>query len=93
MPQKTTKPKPKFLFLTEKYIKANLFQLTRWHAAKLREQLPKGTYWIQLVQGGQYHWNWTLLQDYIFNGDRPEHQELVTEFVRSLPSPTGGETT
>jgi hypothetical protein len=93
MPQKMTQAKPKFQFLTEKYINANLFQLTRWRTAKLRESLPKGIYWVQVAQGGQCHWNWTLLQDFLVNGDRPEHQELVSEFLRSLPSPTGGATT
>ena len=93
MPQKKTQTKPKFQFLTGKHIKANLFQLTRWQAAKLRESLPRGIYWVQLAQGGQFHWNWTLLQDYLVNGDRPEHQELIGEFVLSLPGGIGGETT
>jgi hypothetical protein len=83
MPQKSTQNK--FQFLTEKHIKAHLFQLTRWQTAKLREKLPKGTYWVQLAHGGQYHWNWTLLQDYLVNGDRPEHKALVEEYLASLP--------
>jgi hypothetical protein len=90
MPQNTNSRK--FQFLTEKHIRTNLFQLTRWQSAKLRDSLPKGIYWVQLAQGGLYHWNWTLLQDYLVNGDRPQHRELVEEFVSSLPSSTGGET-
>jgi hypothetical protein len=90
MPQNTNSRK--FQFLTEKHIRTNLFQLTRWQSAKLRDSLPKGIYWVQLAQGGLYHWNWTLLQDYLVNGDRPQHRELVEEFVSSLPSATGGET-
>jgi hypothetical protein len=83
MAQKSTQQK--FQFLTEKHIKANLFQLKRWQAAKLREKLPKGIYWVQITHGGQYHWNWTLLHDYIFNGDRPEHKALVEEYLASRP--------
>jgi hypothetical protein len=91
MPQKTTDRK--FQFLTEKHIRTNLFQLTRWQSAKLRNSRPKGIYWVQLAHGGLYHWNWTLLQDFLINGDRPEHRNLVEEFVSSLPSATGGEAT
>jgi hypothetical protein len=87
MPQNTNSRK--FQFLTEKHIRTNLFQLTRWQSAKLRDSLPKGIYWVQLAHGGLYHWNWTLLQDYLVNGDRPEHRSLVEEFVSSLPSATG----
>jgi hypothetical protein len=80
----------KFQFLTEKHIKAHFFQLTRWQTSKLRDELPKGIYWVQFTIGGSYYWNWTLLQDYLLQGNRPEHQSLVEEFLASISSATGG---
>jgi hypothetical protein len=77
-------PGGKFTFLTEAYIKKNYVQLTPHQSLKLRGLLPKGIYWIQVVERGLIHWNWTLLQDYLVRGDRPEHQALVEDYLASL---------
>jgi hypothetical protein len=79
-------PSSEFAFLTEAYIKKNYLQLTPHQSLTLREKLPKGIYWIQLVERGLIQWNWTLLQDYTLRGDRPEHQLLVERYLQSLPA-------
>jgi hypothetical protein len=76
---------PKFKFLLETYIRKNLFQLTRGQAASLRTKLAQGIYWILIPGGRKYHWNWTLLQDYLLQGDCPKHQELVKEYLSLYP--------
>ena len=75
----------RFRFLTERSIKQDKLELTRFQSAQLRAKLPKGIYWLQIVRGGLIQWNWTLLQDYVINGDRPEHQALVEEYMATLP--------
>jgi hypothetical protein len=75
----------KFRFVTEKTIKREKIELTRFQSAQLRAKLPKGIYFIQIASGGLISWNWTLLNDYLVNGDRPEHQALVDEFLSTLP--------
>lgn len=77
---------PKFRFLTEKFVKQNYIQITTFQSAKLREKLPRGIYWIQMIERGVVLWNWDLLQDYLTRGDRPEHQALVEEYLKSLPT-------
>lgn len=79
-------PVGNFPFLTEAFIKKNHIQLTPHQSLKLREKLPKGVYWIQFVERGLIQWNWTLLQDYLIRGDRPEHQALVEAYLKSLPT-------
>jgi hypothetical protein len=79
-------PVGKFPFLTEAFIKTNHIQLTPHQSLKLRETLPKGIYWIQIVERGLIQWNWVLLQDYLIRGDRPEHQALVEDYLKSLPT-------
>jgi hypothetical protein len=83
MTQKTAKKQSqyRFKFIPEKVIKSNYIQITNYQMEKLRVTLPKGIYWVQISPRGLRHWNWTLLQDYIFNGDRPEHQQLVEEYL------------
>lgn len=83
--QKDTSPSSRFRFVTEATIKKNHLELTRWQSAALRRKLPKGIYWLQLASGGLIQWNWTLLQDYISNGDCLSHQALVEEYIATLP--------
>jgi hypothetical protein len=79
-------PSPdRFRFLTERSIKQDKIELTRFQSSQLRAKLPKGIYWLQIANGGLVQWNWTLLQDYLINGDRPEHQSLVEEYMAALP--------
>jgi hypothetical protein len=76
----------KFRFLTERSIKREKLEITRFQSAQLRAKLAKGIYWLQIAEGGLIQWNWDLLQDYLINGDRPEHQQLVEEFLATLPT-------
>lgn len=76
----------KFKFLTERSLKQEKFEMTRFQSAQLRASLPKGIYWLQIVKGGLIQWNWTLLQSYLLNGsDCPSHQALVEEYISTLP--------
>jgi hypothetical protein len=75
----------KFKFLTERSLKQEKYELTRWQSAQLRAKLPRGIYWLQIEKGGLIQWNWTLLQSYLLNGYCPAHQALVEEFVSTLP--------
>ena len=84
MPKKLKSPN-KFRFMTEKSIRQEKFELTRWQSAQLRVKLPRGIYWIQLEKSGLVHWNWTLVSDFLINGDCPNHQELVTEYIATYP--------
>ncbi len=80
------KPKHKtFRFITETEIRKTYFDLTGWQSAQLRTKLPKGIYWLQIKARGLIQWNFPLLQDYLINGDRPEHQALVEEYIATLP--------
>lgn len=76
----------RFRFLTEKTIKQEKIELTRFQSAQLRSKLPPGIYYLQITKAGLVQWNWTLLQDYLVNGDRPEHQKLVEEYLSTLPT-------
>jgi hypothetical protein len=87
MPTKQqAKPPDKFKFLTERSIKRDSFELTRFQSAQLRAKLPKGIYWLQIEKGGLIHWNETLLRSYLLNGgDSPETLALVEEYIATLP--------
>jgi hypothetical protein len=74
----------KFKFLTERSLKEKKIELTRWQSAQLRAKLQRGIYWIQITKGGLIQWNWKILSDYLINGDRPEHQELIEEYLATL---------
>jgi hypothetical protein len=76
----------KFKFMTERSIRAEKYELTRWQSAQLRSKLPKGVYWLQLESGGLIQWNWALLQSYLVSGaDSPETLALVEEYISTLP--------
>lgn len=79
------KSKTTFIFKTERTIRNEHLELTKWQSADLRRKLPRGIYWIQIERGGLIQWNVPLLVDYVVNGDRPEHQQLVEEYISTLP--------
>jgi hypothetical protein len=83
---KKPKNSDKFKFMTEKSIRQEKFELTRWQSAQLRSKLPVGIYWIKLEKS--IHWNHTLLMDYVVNHDCPSHQALVEEYIATLPQAT-----
>jgi hypothetical protein len=86
MPKKLTNP-DKFKFLTERSLKQEKFDMTRWQSTQLRAKLSKGLYWLQIEKGGLIQWNWTLLQSYLVNGaDSPETIALVEEYIATLPT-------
>jgi hypothetical protein len=76
----------KFKFITERSLKQEKFEITPFQSSQLRATRPKGVYWIQIVKGGLIQWNWTLLQDYLINGDCPSHRALVEEYLSTLPT-------
>jgi hypothetical protein len=81
-----SKPKGKFAFLTEAYIKENYIQITPFQSRQLRAKLPKGIYWLQIEKGGLVQWNWTLLNSYLTHGlDSPTTTALVEEYMATLP--------
>jgi hypothetical protein len=85
MPKKLQTP-DKFKFMTERSIRAEKYELTRWQSAELRRKLPRGLYWHQIEKGGLVQFNWTLLQSYLINGgDSAEHQALLEEYIATLP--------
>jgi hypothetical protein len=77
--------KGRFQFMTEAFIRENYVQFTSFQSTSLRKKLPRGIYWLQITKGGIVQFNWTLLQDFLVNGDRPEHQALVEEYLATLP--------
>jgi hypothetical protein len=85
MPKKLQTP-DKFKFMTERSIRAEKYELTRWQSAQLRSKLPKGVYWLQLESGGLIQWNWTLLQSYLLTGlDSPQTIGLLEEYISTIP--------
>jgi hypothetical protein len=76
----------KFRFITERSIKAEKYELTKWQSADLRRKLQKGIFWSQIERGGLIQWNWVLLQSYILNGlDSPQTIGLIEEYISTLP--------
>jgi hypothetical protein len=75
-----------FKYVSEAVIRRDFIDLSPWQSIELRAKLPKSIYWIQPSERGKIHWNWVLLQDYLVNGDRPEHQALVEEYLSTLPT-------
>lgn len=74
----------RFRFMTEKTIREEKFEMTRFQSGDLRRKLPKGIYWCQLSKGSLIMWNWTLLQSYLLNGDCPAQDTLVDEYMATL---------
>jgi hypothetical protein len=80
------KLKTTFVFKTERTIRAEHLELTKWQSADLRRKLARGIYWIQIERGGLIQWNVPLLLDFLLNGDRPEHQDLLSAYLAQLPT-------
>jgi hypothetical protein len=59
---------------------------------ELRETLPSPLYWFCYPGGRKIFWNWVLVRDYLLNGDGPDHQRLVEEYMQTLPDPPDGKT-
>jgi hypothetical protein len=74
----------KFRFLTERTIRQEKLEFTKWQSAQLRAKLPRGIYWIQIADRGGISWNWTLLQHFLLNGDCPSHRALVEEYISTI---------
>jgi hypothetical protein len=74
-----------FKFISESAIRKDYIDLSPWQFLELRAKLPKGIYWVQPSERGKLHWSIDLLQDYLINGDRPEHQALVEEYMSTRP--------
>jgi hypothetical protein len=85
MPKKLQTP-DKFMFMTERTIRAEKYELTRWQSGDLRRKLPKSIFWNQLEKGGVVSWCWILLQSYLLTGDSPQTQALVAEYIATLPT-------
>jgi hypothetical protein len=83
---KKTPRNDRFKFIKERTIREEKFELTRFQSGDLRRKLPKNIYWCQLASGSLVMWNWTLLQSYLLNGDCPQHQALVDEFLATIPT-------
>jgi hypothetical protein len=85
MPKKLQPPE-KFKFMTERSIRTEKYEITRWQSAVLRRKLPKGIFWHQIEKGGLIQWNWALLQSYLLNGvDSLETLALVEEYISTIP--------
>jgi hypothetical protein len=80
------KTKTKFVFKTEKTFREQHIEITRWQSAELRRKLPKGIYWLQPQDRGMILWCVPLLVDLLISGDRPEHRDLVAEYIATLPT-------
>jgi hypothetical protein len=84
------KPSPQksrtFKYISEAAIRRDFIDLSPWQSIELRAKLPKKIYWIQPSERGKIHWNWTLLQSYLLNGDCQSHRDLVDEYMSTLPT-------
>ena len=74
-----------YRFVTEKFLRENRIQITKYQSAQLRRDLAQGIYWMQITPGGLIHWNEALLMDYLQNGDSPSHRSLLEEYISTLP--------
>jgi hypothetical protein len=72
---------PHFPFVDTRTLRSH-FELGKSLEAKLRAKLPSPLYFIQPDR--KILWNFRLIQDWIFNGDRPEHQRLIEQFLSTL---------
>jgi hypothetical protein len=84
---KTTAPKKIriFKFVSEATIRKDYMDLSPWQSIELRAKLLKSIYWIQPSPRGKIMWNIDLLQSYLLQGDCPQHQALVDEFLATIP--------
>ncbi|MBW4552957.1 MAG: hypothetical protein KME35_17885 [Aphanocapsa sp. GSE-SYN-MK-11-07L] len=83
---KTIAPKQQFMFVGSAVLEARL-DLRKTQRVELQKQLPCPLYWFQFPGGRKVFWNWELVQDYLINGDGPNHQRLVEQYLATLPNP------
>jgi hypothetical protein len=61
------------------------YALSSFQLCRLRDQLPKGIYWIKPAR--RILWNKVLMIDYFINGpESPGHKELIEEYTACLPA-------
>ena len=75
---------PFYPFVSTRTLRSCHFEIGKFREAELRKTLPSPLYWIQPER--KVLWNLNLLKDYLLNGDRPEHQRLVEQYLETLPS-------
>jgi hypothetical protein len=75
-------------YVSSRTVRSQYYEIGKYGEAELRKRLPSPLYWIRAVgQGGRKTlWNVRLLQDYLLNGDRPDHQRLVERYLQTLPT-------
>lgn len=61
------------------------FDIRKSQREKLRSQLPSGIYWFQVPKGRKICWNLILIRDYLIDGPRPAHNDLVEKYLSTLP--------
>jgi hypothetical protein len=83
---KTLTTVSKFKFMTRQTICRDHYELTRSQVFSLKAKLPRGIYWNQVQLGGVIAFNWTLLNDYLINGECPSHAALREEYLSTLPT-------
>lgn len=72
---------PEFLFVPQQDLP---YKLSKFQSYRLRQQLPKGIYWVQTER--RVLWNRVLIIDYFTNGkDTPQHLALTESYTASLP--------
>lgn len=59
------------------------FAYGKFGEAALRDKLANPIYWIKPDR--KVLWNLVLVRDFLLNGDGPEHQRLVEEYLSTLP--------
>ena len=70
---KTLQKPDKFKLYSQRSLKEQKADFTRWQLSQLKGKLARGIYWVQIQKGGVVQWNWTLLQSYILYG---EHSQI-----------------
>ena len=62
-----------------------ILDVRKGQRGQLRSHLKEGIYWFQVPGGRKIFWNWTLIRDYLINGPRLAHDQLVQEYLLTLP--------
>jgi hypothetical protein len=78
-------PKQQFPFVGSAVLEVRL-DIRKTQRVELQKKLPSPLYWFQFPGGRKIFWNWVLVQDYLINGDGPNHQRLIEEYLATLPS-------
>jgi len=83
MAVKTIMPQT-FPYVSTLTLRSQHFEIGKFGEAELRKKLPSPLYWIQPDR--KVLWNVHLVKDYLLNGDRPDHQRLIEQYLSSLPT-------